>query len=113
MVTVVEQDYFKRFFEEDGLKPHVIKFFSDDCGLCHSLAPDYEKLSNELQDSFEFIKIDSVAHLKLSDLLSASGVPTILLFREGNFYELIYPDDGYDYSYIKESLIRNKNLKRI
>ena len=58
MANVVEQDYFKRFFEEEDLKPHVIKFFSDDCGLCHDLAPDYEKVSNELKDEFEFIKID-------------------------------------------------------
>jgi len=113
MVATVEQNYFKKFFEEENLKPHVIKFFSDDCGICHSLTPDYEKVSNELQEEFDFIKIDSAAHFKLSDLLSRNGVPTILLIREGNFYELVYPDEGYDYSYIKESLIRNKNLKRI
>ena len=52
MANVVEQDYFKRFFEEEDLKPHVIKFFSDDCGLCHDLAPDYEKVSNELKDEY-------------------------------------------------------------
>ena len=113
MANVVEQGYFKRFFEEEDLKPHVIKFFSDDCGLCHDLAPDYEKVSNELKDEYEFIKIDSVAHLKLSELLSPNGVPTILLFREGNFYEIVYPDGGYDYAYIRESLVTNRNLKRI
>ena len=113
MVKVVDRNYFKKFFEEEKIKPHVIKFYTDECGLCLSLQPDYERLSSELTDAYDFIKIDAFGDPALSNLLSASGVPTILLFTGGSFYEITYPDDGYNYDYLRESLVENKNLKRI
>ena len=113
MVKNVDRSYFKKFFEEEEIKPHVIKFYNDDCALCVSLQPAYERLSSELVETHDFIKIDAFGDPTLSDLLSANGVPTILLFKGGSFYEITYPDDGYNYDYLKKSLVENKNLKRI
>ena len=109
MVKVIDRKYFKKFFEEDS-EPHVIKMFSDGCHVCHDLAPDYEKLSNELGD-YTFVKFDVDTDSKISDLLASDGVPTIYLFKDGKLSEIDY-GDGYDYDYLKESILNETNLKK-
>ncbi|MEK9768801.1 MAG: thioredoxin family protein [Betaproteobacteria bacterium] len=109
MVKVVDRKYFKKFFEEDS-EPHVIKMFSDGCHVCHDLAPDYEKLANDLK-GYTFVKFDVDTDSKISDLLSPDGVPTIYLFKDGELSEIDY-GDGYDYDYLKESILNETNLKK-
>ena len=109
MVKVVDRNYFKKFFEEDS-EPHVIKMFSDGCHVCHDLAPDYEKLSSEL-DGYTFVKFDVDTDSKVSDLLAPDGVPTIYLFKDGDLSEIDY-GDGYSYDYLKESILNETNLKK-
>jgi|TARA_R110000796_G_scaffold244304_1_gene367305 thioredoxin-like negative regulator of GroEL len=110
MVKNVGKNYFKKFFE-DKTNPHVVKLFSDDCQVCHDLAPDYEKLSNEL-GNYTFVKFDVDADSKVSDLLAPNGVPTIYLFKDGDLFEIGYGDNGYDYDYLKESILNEINLKK-
>jgi len=109
MVKVIDRKYFKKFFEEDS-EPHVIKMFSDGCHVCHDLAPDYEKLANDLK-GYTFVKFDVDTDSKISDLLSPDGVPTIYLFKDGELSEIDY-GDGYDYDYLKESILNETNLKK-
>lgn len=109
MVKLVDRKYFKKFFEEDS-EPHVIKMFSDGCHVCHDLAPDYEKLANDLK-GYTFVKFDVDTDSKISDLLSPDGVPTIYLFKDGELSEIDY-GDGYDYDYLKESILNETNLKK-
>jgi len=109
MVKVVDRKYFKKFFEEDS-EPHVIKMFSDGCHVCHDLAPDYEKLANDLK-GYTFVKFDVDTDSKISDLLSPDGVPTIYLFKDGELSEIDY-GDGYNYDYLKESILNETNLKK-
>ena len=109
MVKVVDRNYFKKFFEGSA-NPHVIKMFSDGCHVCHDLAPDYEKLSSELND-YTFIKFDVDTDSKVSDLLAPDGVPTIYLFKDGVLSEIDY-GDGYSYDYLKESILNETNLKK-
>ena len=108
MVESVNRDYFKKFFE-DNTNPHVVKFFSEGCHVCHDLAPDYEKLSSEL-DGYTFVKFDVDTDSKVSDLLAPDGVPTIYLFKDGGLSEIDY-GDGYSYDYLKESILNETNLK--
>ena len=82
MVKNVGKNYFKKFFE-DKTNPHVVKLFSD-----------------EDADS------------KVSDLLAPNGVPTIYLFKDGDLFEIGYGDNGYDYDYLKESILNEINLKK-
>lgn len=109
MVKNVDRNYFKKFFE-GNTNPHVIKMFSDGCHVCHDLAPDYEKLSNELGD-YTFVKFDVDTDSKISDLLASDGVPTIYLFKDGELSEIDY-GDGYNYDYLKESILNETNLKK-
>jgi thioredoxin-like negative regulator of GroEL len=109
MVKVIDRKYFKKFFEEDS-EPHVIKMFSDGCHVCHDLAPDYEKLANDLK-GYTFVKFDVDTDSKISDLLASDGVPTIYLFKDGELSEIDY-GDGYDYDYLKESILNETNLKK-
>ena len=109
MVKNVDRNYFKKFFE-GNTNPHVIKMFSDGCHVCHDLAPDYEKLSNELGD-YTFVKFDVDTDSKISDLLASDGVPTIYLFKDGKLSEIDY-GDGYSYDYLKESILNETNLKK-
>ena len=109
MVKVIDRKYFKKFFEEDS-EPHVIKMFSDGCHVCDDLAPDYEKLANDLK-GYTFVKFDVDTDSKISDLLSPDGVPTIYLFKDGELSEIDY-GDGYNYDYLKESILNETNLKK-
>lgn len=110
MVKNISKDYFNKFFE-DKVNPHVVKLFSNDCHVCHDLAPDYEKLSSELGD-YTFVKFNVDTDSKIADLLAPDGVPTIYLFKDGSMYEISYGDNGYDYNYLKESILNETNLKK-
>mgnify|MGYP004457870807 CR=1 FL=1 len=109
MPEIVDRKYFKRFFE-GKTKPHVIKMFSEGCHVCDDLMPDYERLSNDLQD-YTFVKFDVDTDSKISDLLAPDGVPTIYLYKDGQLFEINY-GDGYDYEYLKDSILNETNFKK-
>jgi thioredoxin-like negative regulator of GroEL len=106
----VNKKYFKRFFEGDA-KPHIIKLFSNNCHVCVDLKPDFAKLSSELSKDYESVLVDVDEEPELSNLLAEDGVPTIYLFKNGSLKEIKYPDDGYNYSYLKESILKEINLE--
>ena len=110
MPKTVDRNYFKIFYEGKP-EPHVIKMFSEGCHVCDELAPEYERLSNDLQ-GYTFIKFDVDTDPKLSDLLAPDGVPTIYLFKDGRLSEIDYGKDGYNYEYLKDSILNEANFKK-
>ena len=68
------------------------------------------RLSNDLQD-YTFVKFDVDTDSKISDLLAPDGVPTIYLYKDGQLFEINY-GDGYDYDYLKESILNETNFKK-
>ena len=101
------KDYFSRFLDKEAkTEPHVIKFYSEGCHLCTDLQEVFEKLINDMSTDYKFVKVDIHKEEKLGNLFSSDGVPTIIVYRDGDFHEIEYPADGYSYEYLKETLTK-------
>ena len=61
----------------------MIDFFAEWCGPCKMLAPNLKAMKDELGDVVKVIKIDVDKNPSIAAQYQVRGVPTILLFKEG------------------------------
>lgn len=65
------------------MKKTVIKFFRNGCTPCRVYAPTFEKIKQELQESIEFVEVDTDKDSeKLTTKYRVDAVPTTV-FLEG------------------------------
>ncbi|MBD3232061.1 thioredoxin fold domain-containing protein [Candidatus Dependentiae bacterium] len=79
-------------FENEVLgssKPVVVKFETDWCGACRSMAPTYEKVADEFVASMKFTQVDADKHKELAQKYEVKGVPTFIFFKNGELVEKI------------------------
>ena len=65
----------------------VVDFFANWCGPCRKLGPILEEVSEELAEKVKFAKIDTDENLEAAKKYQVSGLPTLLVFKNGEVVE--------------------------
>lgn len=90
-VTVESQAQFGEVLDAHDLV--LVDFYADWCGPCKMLAPILEELAGETPAAIA--KVDTDAHPALAQQYGVQGLPTLLLFADGEPVErLVGMQDG-------------------
>ncbi|MFM7194514.1 MAG: thioredoxin [Bacteroidota bacterium] len=76
----------KKSFREliNGDVPVLVDFHATWCGPCKMMAPALQAFAAEMGDRLRVIKIDIDANPQVSSDFRIQGVPTLILFKNGN-----------------------------
>ncbi|MBD0833227.1 thioredoxin [Aestuariibaculum sediminum] len=65
-------------------KPVLVDFFAEWCGPCKMMSPVLKQVKDELKEQVVIIKIDVDKNQVLASKFQVRGVPTLMLFKNGN-----------------------------
>ena len=86
MVKEISVDNFdEQVINKSGVT--VVDFFANWCGPCRKLAPILEEVENELTEKVSFAKIDTDENIESAKKYQVSGLPTLLVFKNGEVVE--------------------------
>ena len=67
----------------------LVDFWAPWCGPCQMLGPIIEEVSEELKDKVKVVKVNVDEAPEISTKYNISGIPTVILFKEGKIVETI------------------------
>ncbi len=64
----------------------LVDFYADWCGPCKMIAPELEKLANEVDD-VKIVKLDVDNANQVAQQYNVRSIPTLILFKDGKIVE--------------------------
>jgi len=95
-------------------KVSFVKFYAPWCGHCKRMAPDWEKLGQEITDeNIVIAKVDCTVQKSVASLMKIRGFPTLYLFAENIMYEYAGPRSYEDLKKFAEGGYKNASTKTL
>lgn len=80
------------------MSTNIVFKYSNRCGHCKRLAPEYEKAAKELNKRtppIPLAKVDATAESDLATRFGVTGYPTLKIFRKGKAYDYNGPRENF------------------
>lgn len=85
-----------------GKTPVLVDFHATWCGPCQTMSPIIDQIKNQFGSQLRVLKIDVDKNQAASAKYKVRGVPTLLLFKEG---EIVWRSSGLKSKRDLESII--------
>lgn len=72
---------FREIIQSD--KPVLVDFYATWCGPCKMMTPILQQVKADMGDKVTIIKIDVDKNPEVSNQFHVQGVPTLIIFRQG------------------------------
>ena len=87
VIEITDESFENEVSNADKLT--LVDFWAEWCGPCRKLAPVLDELANEYSEKVKFVKIKADENMQTAQKYSVSGLPCMLIFKNGEPVERI------------------------
>ena len=81
VIEITDENFEQEVCNEEKIT--LVDFWATWCGPCRKLAPVIDELAEEFAGKVKFVKIKADENIKTAQKYSISGVPCLLIFKNG------------------------------